>query len=190
MKNLILALVAAALLGAFGARSMLSQDDPVPVKLGFVDMGRTFEESKRRITIEDRLNKQTDQLEKSFGDRLDKLEDARGGLQLLNADSAEFQKQERELAVDAFLLDHDRKMAVQRLKTEARRSKGLLYREINLEIAAYGEQNGFAGIWLNVPVTDELDNRGDIDLVTSTRSVLWNSERLDITKQIIEILNK
>ena len=44
--------------------------------------------------------------------------------------------------------------------------------------------------WVDAqPVDEQLERRGDMDLVTSTRTVLWHDERLDVTDEIVQLLN-
>jgi Skp family chaperone for outer membrane proteins len=154
-----------------------------------VDVARVFDEYRKRQDIEDRLHMKTGQLDNMFKKARASLQAKQDELRMLSPESEKFQTLERELAIGAFLLERDQKQAANELEREARREKFLLYKEINQELAAYGETHGLSAVYLSVPITDDLAQRGDLDLITSTRTVLWHDDRLDITDGLIQVLN-
>ena len=182
--------VAAVALGALGAvTTTLSQDESASSRIAFVNVGRVFEDYRKRETIEQRLDAAADSLQDRFKSAVSEMNADREKLNTLNPGSPESRALERDLAARAFLLKHNREAATRTLRLNARRQKALLYKEICEEVAAYGEDQGLGAIFLWVPLGDDLYKLADLDILTSTRTVLWRDERLDVTAEVVQALN-
>lgn len=189
MRITPIAITLTLLAGSFGAGAFLSQEKPLPNQVAYVDVGKVFENYRKREQVEDRINDEAEALEKRFKDRKGAIDEAEDAIALLNPRSEEYAVKDREIGTMRFQLKWDQEHESARLQDRARREKALLYKEITLEIAAYGEEHGLAAVHLFVPVTDEIENLRDLNLVTSTRTVLWHDDRLDVTDALVEQLN-
>ena len=184
-----LALVLALAAGAFGSRALLSQDTPLPTKIGYVDLTRVFDGYDLRAEIEKRINEKGEAVDKAVQAGKEEIEKAEDAIALLNPRSEEYAAKDREIAMMRYMLKWDQESQFKRLEVEARQEKAMLYKKISTQIQTYCESNGFAGVHLYVPVPEDLEDLKDLNLITSTRTVLWHDERLDLTDAIIEALN-
>ncbi len=189
MNRFPLLAVVVAVIGGAGAAGALSQQEPLPSQIGYLDVGRTWTEYRKRSDIEKRLNEEAQKIENVFSQRRREIEELKEQANTLNPESEEFQDLARDIDVKTFLLKRDHEAALVAIDHEARRQKGLLYREICLEAGAYAEANGLAAVDLWDPLKADFAERGDLELVMNTRTVLWRSDRLDITDDIIQVLN-
>lgn len=189
MNRFLLVAVVAAVIGGMGAAGALSQQVPLPTQIGYIDVGRAWTEYRKRGDIEKKLNEDAQTIENAFTKRREEIEELKEQIATLNPNSDEFQNLAREIDVKTFLLKRDHEAALVGIDREARKKKGLLYREICLEAGAYAEANGLAAVMLWDPLKQDFAERGDLELVMNTRTVLWRSDRLDITNDVIEVLN-
>lgn len=189
MKRTILAAALAAFVLGGGAATVLSQGEPPPLKVGFLDVGKAFEDYRKREQVEGTLNARTDALEEKFRGLKAELEAAVEELRTLNPDSEAYTEKRRQIELQQMAVKYDREQALKGLEREARRQKALLYKEICEEAGAWGEEHGLAAVFLKVPLGQEFIERGDLDLITSTRTALWSDSRLDITADLVQHLN-
>lgn len=189
MKTTILTAALAAFVLGGGAATVLSQQEPAPLKVGYLDLSRVFDQYRKREQVEGELNARTDALEEKFKGLKAELEGKVEELRTLNPDSEAYAAKRREIELQQMAVEYDRKQALKSIDREARRQKALLYKEICEEAGAWGEEHGLAAVYLWVPLGQEFVERGDLDLITSTRTALWVDGRLDVTGDVVQHLN-
>jgi len=184
-----LAFTLAAFVAAAAAQPVFSQDDPVPTKIGFLDIRTAFQDYWKRENVEKGLRARTDALEESIGKQRIRLEELGEELNTLNQGSPEYQQQRRELEMIRFRIKFDQEDEMRRIQREARRKEALLYKDIVRECQAFGEERGYSAILLSSPLAQDFEKNADLDLVIATRTVLWHDDRADVTPAILEFLN-
>jgi Skp family chaperone for outer membrane proteins len=188
MTRTVFAALLAAAICAGVAASALSQDRPVPTKLGFVDIKKAFETYRKRKDVQDQLKTKSDALSAQFKARAAQIEQDGEKLNTLNPGTDEYQALTRSIDLAKYTLDLDKKMKLRELDAEQRKKHALIYREICQESKAYGTEQGLAAVMLFIPA--EADIEQDLDIIVSTRAVLCHDDQLDVTKEVVERLNR
>jgi len=183
------AFTAALLVGALGARPVLSQSIPEPTRVGYLNVKRVFEEYWKRENIEQNLRARTDALEARVKQGKQRLEELGEALNTLNQETEEYRSRQREIEMLRFQVKLDQEDEMRRIQREARRQEALLYKDVVREAQAFGESRGYAAIQIYAELPPGFENEADLDLVVATRTVLWRDERLDVTGQVLEFLN-
>ncbi len=138
------------------------------LKLGYVNLGKVFDQYQRTKDSESGLEQRGKQKEAQLQGQLDELKKLRDGLELLNDQSREAKTRELEEKSDRFKRtkeQSERELVAQRNQT----AKQILD-EIGQSVAEYGKANGFS-------------------LILDQRSLLYGQDGYDVTDKIIQILN-
>lgn len=138
-------------------------------KLGYIDLSRTFNEYNKTKGYDKTLNDK----EKVFTDERDKkiadLKSYQDKLSLLNDKEREAKKDELQAKVKAFQ-DFDRAKQAELKKEQEEKMKEIL-KDIEEAVKKYSEKEGYT-------------------FVFNDRVLVYQNKTMDITNQIIEILNK
>lgn len=161
--------IAAVLLLSFPAISVAE----AAVKVGFVDLQRIFQQSKKGQAIVEKLQAEANQKEKEIKDLSEELRKLEADLQKQSAVLSESARKERLEAIQRKRRD------VERLIEDARRDFASRQRELEIEfqkdifsvIQEYGKEKGFT-------------------LIMERQLVIYASDGVDITKEIMERFDK
>jgi len=138
-------------------------------KLGYIDLSRTFTEYSKTKgydkTLSDKEKTYTDERDKKVAD----LKAFQDKLNLLNDKEREAKKDELANKVKAFQ-DYDRQKQTELRKEQDERMKEIL-KDIEEAVKKYSEKEGYTFIF-------------------NDRVLVYQNKTLDITNQIIDILNK
>lgn len=139
------------------------------LNIAFIDLERTFEDYNKTKEAYKRLDKKLREKEKQRKKMVEEIRRLKDELELLS----EKGKEEKQVLIDekiSQLGEFDRKT-----KDEFRRERLKAIREISQEIEAviqqYGKTHGY-------------------DFIVSSRSLAFGRDELDITDEILKILNK
>lgn len=188
MRLLAIALVSLGL-GVFASRSVLSQQQPTPLQVGFVDVERVLDEYRKRGTVISEIDKRKEELNQQFKTRRAQIEEKRDRLATLGQESDDYLRLERELDLDTLAWKRDKDFEEQHLLREQNQKVGLIYREICNEVRVQAEQRGLAAVFAYDPLPAGFEKRMNALSVIQNRDVLWSDGRLDITGPVIEALN-
>ena len=145
-----------------------AEETPTVRKIGIVNLDQVFQEYERTKASDAKLEELSDSKQAERDKFVSEIKSMREELILLNQDArAERQKaieeKLRELAnFDQQVKENFRKQREETLK--------VILKDIEEIVTAYGKENGF-------------------DLVLNERAVLYQVEAIDITKEILTILN-
>ncbi len=138
-------------------------------KLGYIDLSRTFSEySKTKVydkTLSDKEKIYTDERDKKVAD----LKTFQDKLTLLNDKEREAKKDELQNKVKAFQ-DYDRTKQGDLRKEQEEKMKEIL-KDIEETVKKYAEKEGYT-------------------LIFNDRVLVYQTKTMDITNQIIELINK
>jgi len=138
-------------------------------KLGYIDLSRTFSEYSKTKgydkTLSDKEKAYTDERDKKVAD----LKAFQDKLNLLNDKEREAKKDDLAAKVKAFQ-DYDRQKQTELRKEQDDRMKEIL-KDIEEAVKKYSEKEGYT-------------------FVFNDRVLVYQNKTLDITNQIIDILNK
>ena len=137
-------------------------------KIGYVDLGRVFDEYNRTKSSEAALDQHGKQREAELEGRLSELKKMREGLELLNDDAREAKTREVEERAES--LQQFRNSAARDLRRERDKIAKVILDDISSAIQDYGKANGFS-------------------MIFDARSLLYGEQAHDITDEVLKLLN-
>lgn len=188
-RNVLLVALVALCVGVLGARTVLSQDPPVPVRAGFIDLSRAFQSYRKVTDIETDAKAQFDSIASSVRAERSELEGLQEEMQTLNPGTEEFEVRQRTIDIRIYSLKRDEEYARKRLLRRTERMHALVYKEICDEAQAYGEELGLGTVLSYAPLREGFERNVDLEKLLTSRTVLWSDEGLDITDAVVERLN-
>jgi Skp family chaperone for outer membrane proteins len=189
MKRTVYAAFAALFLGSFAASNLFSGPQQAPVQLGFLDVNKAFSEYRKFNDIGVKMKAKVEAIQQALKQRQAQIEQSASKLDTLNQDSDEYQALLRQVQIDRYTLDLDKKAEQNKLDAELNRQRALIYKEITFEAQSYGAEHGLAAVLLYEPPDEDLGTMRDLGLYMGTRTVLCRDESLDVTKDVVTRLN-
>ncbi len=184
---LALALIASALLGGLAAREGVTQTPPE--KIGFLDIQQTFTDYWKRQEIQKTVDTRVEGLKNRMRAEAEALDELMDSLETLNKKSKQFQDKSRELELRKMTLQYDEKRGLGLLQDDMRRQEILIYKEIVREAEAYARTHGFGAIVLSRKLGESVEDSADLNVLVQARPVLWSHDALDLTDEIVSLLN-
>ena len=184
-RKIIVPLIAIMLLAA----GLLAAANQQP-KIAVVNIAKVFEQSNNRDTGEKELQAQMDRametIEK-YKAEAQKLQTALDKLEKGSPKYIELSKQRVELMASAEIYSEQTKIKIQNRENAIRQE---LYANIRETIDKYAKQQGYE---LVLKIDDNYISGKSVvtqDIQMSTRVVLYNSQKMDITAEIVKAINK
>jgi len=172
------------LAAAVGARGQTT-----PLKIGFVDLDRVLEDYKKKQEGEAKLRSDYEEDLKKLRERRAKIEETIQEIQILEVGSTERDLRELETQMDI----HRIKLEQDRLEKRYQKNHTAKLRELYLEIVKkveeYGRANGYTAILARRGDLKPEDRRELLTLIIS-QSVLYHDPSLDVTQEVLKLLNK
>ncbi|MSR74711.1 MAG: OmpH family outer membrane protein [Planctomycetes bacterium] len=175
----------AALLMVLACSSILAAQG-----VAFVNIERVVLEYKKTADIttqlENRLKQNTEQVRLKRQGLQQKLE----ALELSDAPALDRLQKERDLAIERVEIDLQEKGALLQQERELVEHLKKVYKEVQREVAAIGASKGLSAVLLLS--NEELGGRtrNDVWAGIQLRSVLWRDEKLDLTAEVVQRLNR
>jgi len=168
---------------------------PPPGKLAVLNIVDLFDrlDEKKAIDgqIESMKRELSDKIEKKKADLEKAQKELEAAGKMFKPDSAEIKKQQDELVNRSMELQILTQVSQKQLLIELNTQKVHLYRKINDAIADYARANGIAMVFAedDPPVAEGQTAEG-LQAIISLRKVLYADARFDITRAIVEKMNK
>jgi len=158
-------------------------------KIGVVDIGGVFEKYQKRIDLDQKLKEQ----EKEFQDEINKkrkeLIDLDEETQLLDLGSESRGKNENLLERKTVELEGYAKFAERQLLKRYKDFFENIYQEVVLKVEEIGKQNNFDLIIKKEEPELKSGQISDLQFKIGIRTVLYHSESVNITLDVIDSLN-
>lgn len=179
-----------ALLASFTYMNVnLSNAEAEDFKIGIVDISRVFEKYQKRIDLDQELKGQ----EKGFQDEINKkrkeIIDLDEETQLLDLGSESRGKNENLLERKNVELEGYAKFAERQLLKKYKDFFENVYQEVVQKVEEIGKQNNFDLIIKKEEPNLESGQISDLQFKIGIRTVLYHSESVDITLDVIDNLN-
>ncbi len=160
-----------------------------PVKIGFVNIFKVRGKSKKQVQLLQEFGKKIEQQQKALQDRGAKNEKRlREELPLYEKGT----KEREDLFVKIKIEDQSLKIENQMLRDRYNVGKARLFedflKDLYKKLDAFGEANGFSAIFLQRRVT-KIESADDL-LYANSQWVLYHNKALDLTDEVITIMNK
>ena len=137
-------------------------------KIGFIDLSKTFDNYEKTKEYDAVLEKDHAAYEKDRNKKIDKLKEKQGKLALLKEGEKEkVAKEIEELKADLMSFDQGQ-------KTELTKKRDEKIREILLEIEK---------------VVSDFAKNEQYDVILNDRVLIFGSDNLDVTDQVLKVLN-
>jgi Skp family chaperone for outer membrane proteins len=190
LRNPVALTVALLLFAAFLAGNAASQATYEPVRVAFVDVAVLFQNYGKAATIQQEVRARIGQIDDGLRKRFEELKKDRADLDLLVPDTQEFNEAKMRVDEAEWRLGYDEKRLKRGVHDEFIQRMSLVYKEIRSECDNYARRNGLNAV-LMVNETDiAARTQEELMAVIASRPVLYHDKALDITKQILEVLNK
>ena len=158
-------------------------------KIGIVDIGNVFEKYQKRIDLDQELKEQ----EKEFQDEVNKkrkeIIDLDEETQLLDLGSESRSNNENLMERKNVELEGYAKFAERQLLKKNKDFFENIYQEVVQKVEKIGEQEGFDLIIKNEEADLKSNEISDLQFKIGIRTVLYHSDSVDITFDVVDILN-
>ncbi|MGQ3684902.1 MAG: OmpH family outer membrane protein [Candidatus Loosdrechtia sp.] len=160
------------------------------MKIGVVDLNRVFEKYEKRKNLDAQLKDQEREYQKILNDKRKELANLNEKIQLLDLGSEARRRNEEAFEKKNIELESYARFAENNLVRRYRDYFESLYLEVCREVEDIGKREGYDLILKK----EEPDLQGggitELQFKVGIKTVLYNSEGIDITSQVVESLNK
>ncbi len=188
-KMPIMCLVFALLASLICTNINIANAETEDFKIGIVDISRVYEKYQKRIDLDQELKEQ----EKEFQDEVNKkrkeIIDLDEETQLLDLGSENRSNNENLMERKNVELEGYAKFAERQLLKKYKDSFENIYQEVVRKVEEIGEQEGFDLVIKNEEADLKSGKIPDLQFKIGIRTVLYHSDSVDITLDVVEALN-
>ncbi|GIW70988.1 MAG: hypothetical protein KatS3mg102_0530 [Planctomycetota bacterium] len=179
-----LAALAAAALGGAHIAAAQTTGPGGELRVGVVDLAGIFKGYRKRAVLEERINAERDQLKGELDELKKRVSDLNKEMDLLDRNSASWRQKSEEK--DRLLIEYEikKRWLEQRIKERWEEYNLALIADIEAAVRQYGSERGY-DLLLNVADPSE-----EQKLLVGVKSVMYFSSRVDVTAQVVELLNR
>ncbi|NOZ21587.1 MAG: OmpH family outer membrane protein [Planctomycetes bacterium] len=158
-------------------------------KIGVVNVTKVYDNYKKKRDMENDLRAQREQKSRVIHEKEKEIKRLTDEIKLLELGSDARKKREADLEKRQVDLQSFTRVTVGNMATRTREIMQRLYTEVVEAVQKYGRQNGFDLIikWENVEV--ESKTMDELLYKINQRTVLFASDHVDITDEVISALN-
>lgn len=157
---------------------------PPEWKIGVVDLAAVFKEYHKSQDLERKLNAEREQLEKAIKTVRAKIDDIDKLMQPLDPNGETFRLHEEEKELEVARFQYLKRRRDEILKRRIEEYNLMLVDDIEQVVKQYGQEKKFSFILKSEGKAFE-DNK----LLLGLKAVLYYTHEIDVTKDIVEILN-
>ncbi|MHC4473004.1 MAG: OmpH/Skp family outer membrane protein [Planctomycetota bacterium] len=185
------ALIGAALAGAvlFGGGDASSQDAPEASRIAFLDLAEVVRKYDKSSRIDEELEKERLRYDQEYRKALNELNKKKADLEVMERGTEEYREKREEIAREGFLLDYRKKESERKLRDSRTRMMLMIYTEIKNEAATLALNKGYQAVMLANDAAIVARAPEEVPALISLRTVIYWDKSLDITDEILEILN-
>jgi len=194
-RSLKLIVATGVLLGAFFLSALRAQvREARPLKVGVVDLSTVFNQYSKvdrlRQKASEELLQFRQRIEQLKADKQKECEAASLKLHMVEEGTGEWTKADQELTLQITELQNLDKLLGIRAEVLLARDFQIIYSDIRAAVADFAKKNQY-DIILKSDSSELPANRADLARTEiSMRGVLYNSEVLDITQEVVQALNR
>ena len=159
------------------------------LKIGVVDISKVFKEYLKRKDLDIRLKDLEKEYESTVKDKQNSLVKLAEEIELLDMGSKVRKKKEELLQKKSIDLEVYTKFAEQSLLEKYKEYFEEIYIDVKNEVKKYGSDHGFDLIFKNEEPEIKSNEINDLQFKIGIKSVLYYSNAVDITIQIIKKIN-
>jgi len=160
------------------------------VTIGVVNITKVFEGYKKKQDLEKELRNTREQKMRTLREKNDQVARLRDEIRMLELGSEERKRKEEELERKQLDLKNFGQVTAGNLVEQKLDITQTLYEEISKVIDAYGKEKGFDLIVKYEQVPIESKSLDELLYKINQKMVMFASERIDITDEILDIINE
>lgn len=160
------------------------------LKVGVVDLNAVFEKYEKRKVFDTQLKEQEKQYQKNITDRKKELVSLGEKIQLLDLGSEARKKDEETFEKKNIELESYAKFAEKSLTKKYKDYFGSLYTEVCNEVEDIGKREQYDLIIKKEEPEMQSGGISELQFKVGIKTVLYNSDSVDITNRVIDNLNK
>ena len=160
------------------------------LKVGVVDLNNVFEKYEKRKTFDAQLKEQEKQYQKIINDKKKELVSLNEKIQLLDLGSEARKKDEETFEKKNMELESYAKFAEKSLMRKYKDYFGGLYTEVCREVEDIGKREHYDLIIKKEEPELQGGGISELQFKVGIKTVLYHSDSVDMTNQVIENLNK
>lgn len=189
-----LAIAAAFAAGSFsrgaGTSALAAPPAPAPTAVGFVDVDEVMKGYAKTKDLQAKIRGDRDAELKGLEARSQKLQQQKDELELLTRGTAAWQKADMDIRKEAFAIKLEEERINKDADEKVWRAYRDIYHDINSAIGEIAKKKGLAAVFMRS--TAEIEGKSEPEIIQKIllRQVLWSDDSLDVTKDLVEALNK
>ena len=160
------------------------------LKVGVVDLNNVFEKYEKRKAFDAQLKEQEKQYQKIINDKKKELVSLNEKIQLLDLGSEVRKKDEETFEKKNMELESYAKFAEKSIMKKYKDYFGSLYTEVCKEVEDIGKREQYDLIIKKEEPELQSGGISELQFKVGIKTVLYHSESVDITNQVIDNLNK
>ncbi len=161
-----------------------------PTAAAVADIQLIFESLKEKMQIEADLKSQLEQLNQVEQERKQELQELKTDLEILAADTPAYNEKQDKLEQNAIELQSWRTFQTQKLNRERGLQVERLYRQVLDAVGRIATQNGYDIVFFKEKPVDFRGSKPEaLNTLIQVRKVLWSADDLDLTDQVIQLMN-
>lgn len=184
MRHFWIMATAALLAAAASAQERVPEVDRL--RVGVVDIAKVFDGYAKRTDREKELRAEEERLEKEYNDRKEKLRQIRNELDLLREGSLTYMLKKEEQTAAASALNYFDQIRREILKSRFETYMLEILTEIEQVVQEIGKKGGYHFI---IKVDNPANTKKESTTPLELRAVLYYSNEIDISNQVLDILN-
>lgn len=159
------------------------------LKIGIVDINEIFDNYEKRKDLDQQLKDMEAEFKKDIEDKKKAMIDLNEETQLLDLGSEKRNKNMEILERKNVELEGYAKLAEKQLTKRYKDAFEKIYEEITKEVDAFGQENNYSLIIKKEKSDLQSSQISDLQFKIGIRTVLYNSNRVDVTTNITNRLN-
>jgi outer membrane protein len=183
IRRLAAGACALALVAALGGAASAQQAPGI--KVGVVDLAKVFKGYKKSAELEERINGERDDLKGQLDELKKSISDLNKELDLLDFGSPSYQDKEEQKARAVGLYELKKRRLEDQIKRRWEEYNVQLLDDIGEVVSTYGKENAYTLI-LKVDTQPAEEQK----LLAGLKNVLYFADQIDITGDIVAILNR
>ena len=160
------------------------------LKVGVVDLNNVFEKYEKRKTFDAQLKEQEKQYQKIINDKKKELVSLNEKIQLLDLGSEARKRDEETFEKKNMGLESYAKFAEKNIMRKYKDYFGSLYTEVCKEVEDIGKREQYDLIIKKEEPELQSGGISELQFKVGIKTVLYHSESIDMTNQVIDTLNK
>ncbi len=162
---------------------------PANACVGFVDVDEVMKKYSKTKELQTKIKGDRDAALKALEEKSQKLASSKEELELLTRGTTAHQKLDKQIRIDAFTIKLEEEMIQRESDEKVWRAYRDIYRDITSAVEDIAKKRGLSAVLMRS--SPEIEGKSEPEIIQKIllRQVLWSDESLDVTKDLLLVLN-